>query len=186
MNGQKSIWGREKKGVAGQNSDAGGNSMASGVEITGERVIWPTGLGFLIQEHRENERVKGKSPRPIRRPENAAEVAVAMADGMEFTVHVKRGLRATKLANNRTGRKRRGRGSHSGEEWRRRRLGDGCPRGGEDGGRRSFSERRFRLRAKAKTGAGAAGGRAGVVSALICSGRGTGGGGGETLPRRGR
>ena len=38
--------------------------MAGGVEITGERVIWPTGLGFLIQEHRENERVKGKSPRP--------------------------------------------------------------------------------------------------------------------------
>ena len=85
MNGQKSIWGREKKGVAGRNSDAGGNSMAGGVEITGERVIWPTGLGFLIQEHRENERVKGKSPRPIRRPENAAEEAVAMAGGMELT-----------------------------------------------------------------------------------------------------
>ena len=142
MNGQKSIWGREKKGVAGRNSDASGNSMAGGVEITGERVIWPTGLGFLIQEHRENERVKGKSPRPIRRPENAAEVAVAMAGGMELTVHAKRGLQAMKLTNNRTGRKRRGRGSHRGEEWRRRRLGDGCPHGG---GRRNptTSERRL-------------------------------------------
>ena len=63
--------------------------MAGGVEITGARVTWPTGLGFRIREHRENERVKGKSPRPIRQPENAAEVAVTMASGMELTVHAK-------------------------------------------------------------------------------------------------
>ena len=71
--------------MAGRNSDAGGNSMAGGVEITGARVTRPTGLGFRIREHQENERVKGNSPRPIRRPENTAEVTVAMAGSMELT-----------------------------------------------------------------------------------------------------
>ena len=59
--------------------------MDGGKDLAGERVIWPTGLGLRIREHRENERVKGNSPRPIRRPKNTAEEAVAMAGDMELT-----------------------------------------------------------------------------------------------------
>ena len=139
MNGQKSIWGREKKGVAGQNSDAGGNSMASGVEITGERVIWPTGLGFLIQEHRENERVKGKSPRQIRRPKERLEAAVTMAGGKSSSAHLKTDIQATKCQGKWSGRERGERGFSPRGKRRRRRLGDGGSRGEAGGGfRRSL------------------------------------------------
>ena len=67
--------------MAGRNSDAGGNSMAGGVEITGERVIWPTGHGSKNREHREVAGVLANTSRPRRRPEGKAGAAVAMAGG---------------------------------------------------------------------------------------------------------
>ena len=55
--------------------------MAGGVEITGARVTWPTGIGFRIREHREVAGVLANTSRPRRRPEGKAGAAVAMADG---------------------------------------------------------------------------------------------------------
>ena len=58
--------------------------MVGGVELAGACGTRPTGHGSKNRGHRERERVKGTLDRPIRRPEDAAEAAVAMADGMEL------------------------------------------------------------------------------------------------------
>ena len=71
--------------MAGRNSDTGGNSMAGGVEITGARVTWPTGLGFRIREHRENERERANTSMPRNRPEGKAGAADTMAGGREHS-----------------------------------------------------------------------------------------------------
>jgi len=84
----------------------------------------------MNREHRERDGKQANSSRPRAQPVVAVGVGAAMAGGESSRAHVKRGLRAMKLANNRTGRKRGGRGSHRGEKRRRRRLGDGCSRGG--------------------------------------------------------
>ena len=59
--------------------------MAGGVEITGARVTWPTGLGFRIREHRENERERANTSMPRNRPEGKAGAADTMAGGREHS-----------------------------------------------------------------------------------------------------
>ena len=59
--------------------------MAGGVEITGARVTWPTGLGFRIREHRENERERANTSKPRNRPEGKAGAADTMAGGREHS-----------------------------------------------------------------------------------------------------
>ena len=98
-----------------------------------------------------------------------------MADGRELATHAKRPQEAMKREINSTGRERGVRGFSPPGKWRRRRLGDGWPRGGEDGGRRSFSVWRLRPRARRKLERGQQGAREGG-SAPICSGRGARGG----------
>ena len=58
--------------------------MDGGKKVTGARGLGSTGHGSKNRGHREREREPGNSARPIRRPENAAEAAVAMAGGMEL------------------------------------------------------------------------------------------------------
>ena len=108
--------------------------MAGGVEITGARVTWPTGLGFRIREHQENERVKGKSPRPIRRPGTAASTVAAMA-GDHGSRSSRPGLEKPRNEKRKAWEERGEYGAaHHGEESERRWLGEGGSRGG---GRRS-------------------------------------------------
>ena len=58
--------------------------MASGKEHAAMHGSVATGHGSKNRGHWESEGVKGTSDRPIRRPEDAAEAAVAMAGGMEL------------------------------------------------------------------------------------------------------
>ena len=71
--------------MAGRNSDAGGNSMAGGVEITGARVTWPTGHGSKNQKHRANEGERANTSMPRNRPEGKAGAADTMAGGREHS-----------------------------------------------------------------------------------------------------
>ena len=59
--------------------------MAGGKEHAGVHGSVATGHGSKNRRHWESEGVKGISDRPIRRPEDAAEAAVAMVGGMELT-----------------------------------------------------------------------------------------------------
>ena len=80
--------------------------MAGGVELANVFGSGATVHGSMNREHREREREQGISARPIRRPEDVAEAAVAMADGRELLGARERGLWATKHASNSMGRKR--------------------------------------------------------------------------------
>ena len=104
-----------------EESDSRNSGVRDGTAIAGDEehadVIGTgaTGHGLPTQEHRGRERVHTTSARPRTRLEDAVGVGAAMADGESSWAHAKQGLRATKLANNHTGRKRGGRGSHRGE-----------------------------------------------------------------------
>ena len=124
--------------------------MAGGEEHAGERETRHSGLGLHIREHRGLEGEKETSARPRMGPVDVVGAVAAMAGGKELHGAAGRALEAVKHGIKGMGRKRGGRGSHRGEDWRRRRLGDGWPRGGEVGGRRSFSVRRLRPRVRAK------------------------------------
>jgi len=60
-------------------------SMAGSMELTGVISTGATVHGSMNREHREREREQGISARPIRRPEDVAEAAVAMAGGRELS-----------------------------------------------------------------------------------------------------
>ena len=76
--------GREKGAPARNSSSGGGAAMDGGKKVTDAHGLGSSGHGSKNRGHRERERVKGTLDRPIRRPEDAAEAAVAMADGMEL------------------------------------------------------------------------------------------------------
>ena len=57
--------------------------MAGGEVVTGARGTRPTGHGSKNRGHQEKEGEQGISARPIRRPEERAETAVAMAGEAE-------------------------------------------------------------------------------------------------------
>ena len=59
--------------------------MAGGVKLAGVHGSGATVHGSMNREHREREGEQGTSARPIRRPEDAAEAAVAMAGGRELS-----------------------------------------------------------------------------------------------------
>ena len=57
--------------------------MAGGKEHGGELCTGARGHGWRNRKHRERGREQGISSRPIRRPGDAAEAAVAMAGGAD-------------------------------------------------------------------------------------------------------
>ena len=59
--------------------------MAGGVELARVISTGATVHGSMNREHREREREQGISARPIRRPEDVAEAAVAMAGDRELS-----------------------------------------------------------------------------------------------------
>ena len=115
MDGWLRTDGREKGAPAWNSSSGGGAAMDGGKKVTGEHGTVATGHDSKNRGHRESERGQANSARPRARPEVAVGAGAAMAGGESSRAHAKQGLQATKLANNRTGRKRGGRGSHRAE-----------------------------------------------------------------------
>jgi len=150
--------------------------MAGGVKITGARGKGPTGHGSKNQKHRAKEGERASTSMPRNRPEGKAGAADTMAGGREHS-----GARETGTRHHETQIKRLGevKGIMGSLTAGKDGDGDGWPCGGEDGGRRSFSVRRLRPRARAKLERGSRGAREGARLLFIEAEERRG-----TLPRR--
>ena len=76
--------GREKGALAWNSSSDGGAAIDGGTKATGTRGLGSTGHGSKNRGHQKTAGVKGNPPRPIWRPEERAEAAVAMASDAEL------------------------------------------------------------------------------------------------------
>jgi len=144
------------------------------MEVTGARGTPPMGHGSKNRRHRELAGVKGNSPRLIRRPEERAEAADAMAGGRSSQTHANRAQTAMKYKIESTGGRRGARRS--------------SPRGKTDSKTAAHAEGRtadpgdlrlgscgFLVHWRAQYWSGEATGRAATRSAPFCRGRGAGG-----------
>ena len=80
-------------------------TMAGGKEVTDARGLGATGHGSTNRGHRGREGVRANSPRPRERPEDAAEVEVAMAGGGKVDGARGLGARGHEMRNKRHGEK---------------------------------------------------------------------------------